>query len=95
MSIAGGGEGGGGGVVGGGVGGGVVVCGGTSGGGDEEGNEVPLPLPSDRARPGNDNCGGGGMPTTAESTGSHCSGQAPPPRTEGRDLELGKPSACE
>ena len=30
----------------------------------------------------------------AKSTGSHCGGQASP-RTEGCDLELGRPSACE
>eukprot|EP00964_Phaeocystis_antarctica_P010709 scaffold5892_cov56-Phaeocystis_antarctica.AAC.4 len=37
---------------------------------------------------------GGGMPTTAKSTGSHCSGQAPP-RVEELNSELGRPTACE
>jgi hypothetical protein len=48
---------------------------------------------SDRARPSNGDCGGDGMPTTAISTGSHCSGQA---RTKERDSGLlGRPTASE
>ena len=37
---------------------------------------------------------GGGIPTTAKSTGSHCSGQVPP-RAKYRDSKLGRPTACE
>ena len=48
---------------------------------------------SDKARPSNGDCGGDGMPTTAISTGSHCSGQA---RTKERDSGLlGRPTASE
>ena len=48
---------------------------------------------ADRARPSNGDCGGDGMPTTAISTGSHCSGQA---RTKERDSGLlGRPTASE
>ena len=46
--------------------------GGEEGSGDSE--EFPLSLSPDRASPGNGICGGGGMPTTAKNSGSHCSG---------------------
>ena len=47
----------------------------------------------DRTRPSNGDCGGDGMPTTAISTGSHCSGQA---LTKERDSGLlGGPTASE
>ena len=55
-------------IAGDGEGGGEV---GSEGGGSGEGGEVKLPFSSDRPRPGDGDCGEGGMPTTARSTGSH------------------------
>jgi len=87
---------GGGGLGGGGLGGGGLGGGGLGGGGEGNGGgglgdgEGGL---GDRTRPSNGDCGGDGMPTTAISTGSHCSGQA---LTKERDSGLlGGPTASE
>ena len=84
----GGGRGGDGGDGGGGLGGGGSESGGSEGGGD-----IQLPVSSDSARPGDGDCGEGGMPTTAISTGSHCGGHAPP-WVERRGFEAGMPNPC-
>ena len=73
--------------------------GGDGGGGDGKGGGGDGELSGDGGgcAGGKDAAGGerGGMPTTAKNTGSHCVGQAPPPRAEECDPEPGRPTACE